>query len=258
VPLILGGRVTEDMLEEFSLEGNVAIIASGGYSWTKELALSLNQAGARVTVATNDREKINEITAALPEQDVLCIPTDLTSAPEVESMVKRTVSRFGRVDALVNNLNLEFWKSLLDMTEKEWHEVIQTNLTSAFLCSKAVGKYMVAQKAGSIINIVSGLAERGVPNGTAYCASMAAVLELTRALALEWAQLNIRVNAVGIGWADKQVTKDEKDIVARYIPMQRRARAEDVTPLVEFLASKASSFMSGSLYIVDGGLMARA
>ena len=246
------------MLEELRLEGNVAIITSCGYSWIKELALSLNQAGARVTVATNDREKINEITSAFQEQDVLCIPADLTSAQEVESMVKRTVSHFGRVDILVNNLNLEFWKSLLDMTEKEWHEVVQTNLTSVFLCSKAAGKYMVAQKAGSIINIVSGLAERGIPNGTAYCASIGAVLELTRALALEWAQLNVRVNAVGIGWTDKQVTRGEKDIVARYIPMQRRARAEDVTPLVGFLASKASSFLSGSIYIVDGGLMARA
>ena len=246
------------MLEEFSLEGNVAIITSCGYSWIKELALSLNQAGARVTVATNDRKKINEITSALPEPDVLGIPTDLTSAPEVESMVKRTVSQFGKVDILVNNLNLEFWKSLLDTTEKEWHEVLQTNLTSVFLCSKAAGKYMVAQKAGSIVNIVSGLAERGIPTGTAYCASMAAVLELTRALALEWAKLNVRVNAVGVGWADKPVSKDEKDIVARYIPMKRRARAEDVAPLVGFLASKASSYLSGSIYIVDGGLMARA
>ena len=246
------------MPEEFSLEGNVAIITSCGYSWIKELALSLNQAGARVAVATNDLGKINEITSALPEQDVLCIPTNLTSAPEVESMVKRTISQFGKVDILVNNLNLEFWKPLLDMTEKEWHEVMQTNLTSAFLCSKAAGKYMVAQKAGSIVNIVSGLAERGIPNGTAYCASMAAVLELTRALALEWAKLNIRVNAVEVGWADKPIAKDEKDIVARYIPMQRRARAQDVTPLVAFLASKASSYLSGSAYIVDGGLMARA
>ena len=246
------------MLEEFKLDGDVAIIASCGSSWTKELALSLSEAGAKVVVATSDREKLKEIASALPEQDVLCIPTDLTSAQEVEGMVKRTVSQFGKVDILVNNLNLEFWKPLLDMTEKEWHEVIQTNLTSAFLCSKAAGKYMVAQKAGSIVNIVSGLAERGITNGTAYCASMGAVLELTRALALEWAKLNIRVNAVGVGWTDKPVSRDEKDIVARYIPMKRRARAEDVTPLVGFLASKASSYLSGSIYIVDGGLMARA
>jgi 2-deoxy-D-gluconate 3-dehydrogenase len=246
------------MLEEFKLDGEIAIIASCGSSWTKELALSLREAGAKVVVATSDREKINEVASALPEPDGLCIPTNLTIAREVEDMVERTVSRFGKVDILVNNLNLEFWKPMLDMTEKEWHEVIQTNLTSAFLCSKAAGKYMVAQKAGSIVNIVSGLAERGITNGTAYCASMGAVLELTRALALEWARLNVRVNAVGVGWADKPIAKDEKDIVARYIPMQRRARAEDVAPLVGFLASKAASYLNGSIYIVDGGLMARA
>jgi NAD(P)-dependent dehydrogenase (short-subunit alcohol dehydrogenase family) len=246
------------MLEEFKLDGDIAIVTSCGSSWTKEMALSLRDAGAKVVVATGDREKIKEIASALPEPDGLCIPADLTVAREVDDVVKQTVSRFGKVDILVNNLNLEFWKPMLDMTEKEWHNVIQTNLTSAFLCSKAAGKYMVAQKAGSIVNIVSGLAERGITNGTAYCASMGAVVELTRALALEWARLNVRVNAVGVGWVDKPVSKDEKDIVARYIPMQRRARAEDVAPLVGFLASKAASYLDGCLYIVDGGLMARA
>ena len=246
------------MLEEFRLDGNVAIIASRGFSWIKELALSLNQAGARVTVATSDREKINEITAALPGQDVLCIPTDLNNSREIESMVTRTVSQFGKVDILVNGLNLELWKPLLDMTEKEWQGVLQANLTAAFLCSRAAGKYMVAQKAGSIINIVSGLAERGIPHGTAYCASMGAVLAFTKALALEWAPQNVRVNALGVGWAESQGVGDEKDLLARYIPARRRARAGDITPLVVFLASQASSFMNGSFYIADGGLMARA
>lgn len=245
-------------MEEYRLDGEVAILVSCGTGWTKELALYLNEAGARVTVATSDQEKTNEITKAIPEKDVLCILTDLTSAREVENMVAKTVSEFGKVDILVNNLNLEIWKPLLEMTEQEWHDVIQSNLTPAFLCSKAAGKHMVAQQSGSIVNVISGLAERGINNGTAYCASMGAVLELTRALALEWAQQNVRVNAVGIGWAEKPVAGDEKDIVARYIPTRRRARADDVIPLVGFLASKASSFMSGSYYVVDGGLMARA
>lgn len=248
----------EDMLEEFKLDGNVAIITSSGSSWVKELTSALSQAGARVVVATGNRGKIDEIAPAFRGKDVLSIPANLTSAREVEGMVQQAVSRFGRVDILVNSLNLELWKPALDMTAKEWADIIQTNLTSAFLCAKAAGRHMVAQKSGSIINIVSGLAERGVPNGTAYCASMGGVLELTRSLALEWAPQNVRVNALGIGWAEKPVARGEKDIVARYIPAQRRARAEDVTPLVVFLASKASSFMSGSFYIADGGLMARA
>ena len=246
------------MLEEFSLKGKVAIIAAGGRSWTKELAQYLNGAGAKITVATSDRAKLDETAAALPGGDVLCIPADLTVAPEADSLVERTVGQFGKVDILVNNLNLEVWKSLLEMTEKEWHRVLQANVTSAFLSCKAAGKYMAAQKSGSIINIISGLAERGISTGAAYCASMGAVLELTRSLALEWAPLNVRVNAVGVGWTEKPVTGDGKDIMARYIPAQRRARAGDVVPLVGFLASDAASFLSGSIYTVDGGLMARA
>jgi len=247
------------ILEEFKLDGNVAVVTGCGSSWLKELAASLAQAGAKVVLAAPDGEEVTKIAVAIQHegQEVSCIPTDLTCAQEIESVVEQTISRFGRVDILVNNLNLEFWKGLLDMIEKEWHEVIDANLTSALLCCRAVGRRMVEQKAGSIINIVSGLAERGLPNGTAYCASMGGVLQLTRALALEWARQGVRVNAIGVGWSAGTVMEAERDAIAHYIPMQCRVRPEDVTPLVVFLASKASSYLNGNIYLVDGGLMAR-
>ncbi|TET42505.1 MAG: SDR family oxidoreductase [Dehalococcoidia bacterium] len=247
------------MLEEFRVDGDVAIITGCGSSWLEELASSLAQAGAKVVLAAHEGEEMTKIALAMQHkgQEVLCIPTDLTCAQEIESMVEQTISRFGRIDILVNNLNLEYWKPLLDVPEKEWHQVIDANLTSAFLCAKEVGRHMVAQKAGSIINIVSGLAERGLPNGAAYCASMGGVLQLTRALALEWARQKVRVNAVGVGWMEKPFRETERDAVARYIPMRRRARPEDITPLVVFLASEASSYLSGNIYLTDGGLMAR-
>jgi NAD(P)-dependent dehydrogenase (short-subunit alcohol dehydrogenase family) len=246
------------MLEEFSLAGNVALIASCGRSWTAELALALTEAGAEVAVATDDPLKIAEVRAALKGKDILCISTEISDARQVEAALAQTVSRYGKVDILVNSLNLEVWKPVLEITEKDWSAVMQHNLTPAFLFSKAAGRYMVAQKAGSIVNIISGLAERGVPNGAAYCASLGGVLQLTRALALEWAPQNVRVNAIGVGWQEKPLAAGDKDILGRYIPSQRRARAGDVTPIAVFLASRASSYTSGCFYVVDGGLMARA
>jgi NAD(P)-dependent dehydrogenase (short-subunit alcohol dehydrogenase family) len=247
------------MLEEFRLDGDVAILTTCGSSWSEELALSLLQVGAKVVLGVHKAEEAGMITLAkqLEGQEVLSIRTDLTHTQEIESMVEQTISRFGRIDILINNLNLEFWKPLLDISKKEWYEVIDANLTSAFLCSKAVGRHMLKQKAGSIINIISGLAERGISNGAAYCASMGGVLQLTRALALEWARQNVRVNAIGVGWIEKPWVEAERDAVARYIPMRRRVRPEDVIPLVMYLASKASSYLSGNIYLVDGGLMAR-
>jgi NAD(P)-dependent dehydrogenase (short-subunit alcohol dehydrogenase family) len=247
-----------DMLEEFKLDGKVAIVTSANGSWVQDIALSLKGAGARVLAAVDSREKTSTLISELQPKVDLSLSVNLSDAQEVENLVARTISQFGKVDILVNNLNREFWKPILEISEKEWLEVIQSNLTSAFLCSKAVGKHLVVQKSGSIINIISGLAERGVPNGTAYCASLGGILELTRALALEWAPKNIRVNAVGIGWKDRPIAQNEKDIMARYIPLQHRTRPRDVLPLITFLASDASSYMSGSFYIADGGLMARA
>jgi NAD(P)-dependent dehydrogenase (short-subunit alcohol dehydrogenase family) len=246
------------MLEEFSLKGKVAVIAAGGQSWAGALARHLHGEGAKVVLATGDRDEINELTGTLPPEDVLGIPGNLTDEREIEGVAERAVARFGKIDILVNNFNLEVWKPLLEMTEKDWQQLLQANLTPAFLSCKAAGRYLVAQKSGSVINVISALAERGIPTGAAYCASIGAVLELTRSLALEWAASNVRVNAVGVGWKERPAAGEGKDIMLRYIPAQRRARAEDVVPLVGFLASDAASFLSGCIYTVDGGLMARA
>jgi len=243
------------ILEEFKLEGDVAIIAGSGQSWLKYLSLALAQAGATVVVAVPEQEQIENGIGAI--QHVGGMVTDLTSAREIQDMVDQTVSQFGRIDILVNNFNLEFGKPFLEVTEEEWRRVIDANLTSLFLCSRAVGKHMMRQKAGKIINIVSEAAERGLPKATAYCASMGGVLQLTRALALEWARENIRVNAVGVGWMENSFAGSSGDSVARYIPMRRRGQPEDIAPLVVFLASDACPYLSGNIYFVDGGLMAR-
>jgi NAD(P)-dependent dehydrogenase (short-subunit alcohol dehydrogenase family) len=248
------------ILEEFRLEGNVAILTGCGRSWLKYLGLALAQAGAAVVTAGPEQKQIESGIEEIRRlgRKAMAIQTDLTSSREIQRMMDHTLSQFGRIDILVNHLNLEFGKPFLEVTEGEWKRVIDTNLTAVFLCSQAVGKHMVEQKAGKIVNIVSGGAERGLANGTAYCASMGGVVQLTRSLALEWARTNVRINAVGVGWMENSFAGEKDDSVAHYIPMRRRARPEDIAPLMVFLASNASSYLSGQLYFADGGLMARA
>jgi NAD(P)-dependent dehydrogenase (short-subunit alcohol dehydrogenase family) len=245
------------VLEEFKLNGEVAILAASGRSWAKDLAAALAEAGAKVILAGQQIE--SEIKGAPNlEGNVTGMPTDLSSRDDIRNMVRQTISRYGSIDILVNNMNLEFAKPFLEMTDREMSQVMDANFTSTYRCCKAVGEHMLGRRQGKIVNIVSGAAIRGLGNATAYCASMGGVIQLTRSLALEWARDNVRVNGVGFGWMEESFGGGQGDAVARYVPMRRRGRAADIAPLVIFLASNASSYLSGHIYFVDGGVMARA
>ncbi len=247
------------VLDEFKLNGEVAILTGYGRSWLKDLATALVEAGARVVLAGPEKEIGNEIKEIGNVRDnVTAMPTDLKSSQEIRDMVRQAIARFESIDILVNNPNLEFAKPFLEMTESEMDRVMDGNLTSTSLCCKAVGEHMVRRRQGRIVNIVSGGAVRGLGNATAYCASMGGIIQLTRALALEWAMENVRINAVGAGWMEDSFGGVEGDAVARYVPMRRRGQPADIAPLVVFLASSASSYLSGHIFYVDGGLMARA
>jgi NAD(P)-dependent dehydrogenase (short-subunit alcohol dehydrogenase family) len=247
------------ILEEFKLKGDVAILFGCGQSWLKHFATALAQAGANVVVSGPSKGEIESVADEVKRlgRKILSIPLNLTSIQEIEAMTEQVMAQFGRIDILVNNHNLQFGKAFLEMTDEEWRRVHEANLTGVFRCCKAVGRHMVKQKSGKIINIVSGAGERGLPNGVAYCSSMGGVIQLTRALALEWAGESVRVNAVGIGWMENPIEEGQKDPISSYIPMRRRGEPEDIAPLVLFLASEASSYLTGHVYFVDGGLMAR-
>ena len=245
------------MLDEFRLRGDVAVVAGCGRNWMKDVALALAEAGARVVVTGSEEDSLGPITkeAGLWDMEVVAMPADLECPREIEHITAEILSRFGKIDILVNNFNLEFGKPLLEISEKEWGQVLDANLKEVFFCSKILGKHMVDRNSGRIINIVAGPAERGIPNGSAYCAGMGGVVQLTRALALEWAPHNIRVNAIGIGWMEEIADGELPDPVARYIPMGRRGGGKDIAPMVVFLASRASSYLSGCIHYADGGLM---
>lgn len=249
--------------KEFSLEGKVAVVAGAGRSWLKALASSLAEAGADVALASQEQKQMKDASQGVKKwgRRVMAIPTDVTSYQQIEAMVAKVTSQWGKIDILVNSMDLQFAKPLLEVAEEEWHRVITTNLTAVFLCTKAVGKHMMERKEGRVINISSGLAERGLANSTAYCASKGGVGQFTRALAVEWARQNIRVNGIGVGWISDEAVgekRESENALVRFIPLRRFCQPDDIGALLVYLASDASSYVTGQTYFISGGVMAHA
>ena len=200
---------------------------------------------------------------AEPVLDIGCrlvYTTDLTDSAQVEAMVARAASEFGRVDILVNNARAEFGKPFADVTEAEWQTLMDFNVKSMFLCCQAAGGRMLAQGGGRIVNIGSGLALRGLWNSVAACASQGAVHQITAALALEWGKDNVRVNGIGAGWitTEEQTEEAQKELLVRYLPLRRRGHPTDLCGLLVYLASDACDFVTGQTVFIDGGALAHA
>ena len=249
--------------QEWDLTGKAAIVTADHRGWTPFLASALAEAGADVAVAgRTEHSDMAEAVKAVEGQGAaaLGVHTDLTSAADVEAMVQQVVSEFGKVDILVNNARVEFGKPFVDVTEAEWQTVMDFNVKSLFLCCKAVGKRMLAQGGGRIVNMSSGLAVRGLWNSVAACASQGAMHQLTSALALEWARKNIRVNAIGAGWITTEAPTEEtqRELLVRYIPSRRKGHPIDLCGLLVFLASDACDFVTGQTIFIDGGALAHA
>ena len=246
--------------QEWDLTGKVAIITADRRGWTPFLASALAEAGADVAVAGSDKSDMTDAVKAVEGQGrkSLAVPTDVTSSAEIGSMLQKVVSEFGKVDILVNNARVEFGKSFADVTEAEWKTVMDFNVNSMFLCCQAVGKHMLEQGKGRIVNISSGLAVRGLWNSVAACASQGAIHQLTSALALEWARSNIKVNAIGAGWltTDEPTEEDKRDSLVRYLPSRRRGHPTDLCGLLVYLASDADEFVTGQTIFIDGGALA--
>lgn len=243
--------------DEFSLKGKYAIVTGQHSRWLKPIALPLAEAGATVAIATTDEKEAQDLTAAIQHlgSEALALRTDITNPREVETMVTKVISSWGQVDILVNSTNLFFAKPTFEITLEEWEQVLKLNLTSAFLCCQAVGRHMIKRKRGSIINVSSGSSLRGFVNGAVYCAAQGGIKQLTEALALEWVEEGLRVNAIGIGWFTPGEVST--DTLMRYIPTRRLGDPSELAALVVYLASDASSYMTGQTLPIDGGLLTR-
>ncbi len=244
------------VLDKFKLHGKVALVTGGGKNLGKEIAISLAEAGADVAVTSRTLSEVERTAEEIEKKGkkALALSMNVTDFPQIERVVEQVVSEFGRIDILVNNAGIRSFKSLLEMPAEEWREVIDTNLTGAFLCCKAVGPAMIRQRGGRIINISSRAGVSGVANQVAYCASKGGLIQLTRALAMEWAPYNILVNAVAPGTlSTRHSPKGLREEKIAIIPLKRCGEFEEVVPLILLLASEASTFMTGELILVDGG-----
>ncbi len=252
------------VVQEFKLADKVALVAGDGTLqsniFTPVLAEALAEAGARLFVVARRNEVVEEAVRRVRAQGGEAFGTlcDHTREDEVELALQGALAQWGRVDILVNCFRSEFARPFSDTTLEEFEAVVDRNLKSVFLLCRAVGKSMLQQGGGRIVNIISGLAERGLVNSAAYCASQGAVLQLTRSLALEWGRHNVRVNAIGTGWfSDLEVPPEEaqKELLVRYIPLRRKGHPRDIAPLLVYLASDACDYTTGQAIYVDGGLM---
>ena len=244
-----------------SLEGQVAIVTGGGTGIGRGIALEFAKAGADVVVASRklaNLEKVAEEVRALGRRS-LAVQTDISRKTDVDNLVQKVMGEFGAIDILVNNAAVLGKFSLLEAPEDEWDRVIDTNLKGYYLCCQAVGKRMVERKGGNIINIASTAAFEG---GGSYNISKAGVVNFTRGLARELGRYNIRVNAIAPGWVitdmAKYIMREDPERLRREaeatIPLGRMAEPSDIASVALFLASDASSLITGQTIVVDGGL----
>ncbi len=246
----------------FDLSGKVAIVTGGNGGIGLGMARGLAAAGAAVAIAARNAEKsagaVKELEAAGGK--ALAVQVDVTSGESVTAMVAETAQKLGRVDILVNNAGTNIRKPPQDLSEDEWHQVIDTNLTSAFLCSKAVYPEMKKAGGGKILNNGSMMSIFGASFVAAYGASKGGIVQLTRALATAWAADNIQVNAFLPGWVDTQLTRQAREQVPglnekvlERSPVARWGEIDDFAGIAVFLASPASDFVTGTAIPVDGG-----
>lgn len=248
--------------QEWNLSGKTALLTADRRGWSPSLAAALAESGADLAIAGSTRSDAADAVAAVQRQGrrALALDADLTDAAAVETMTARALAEFGKIDILVNNARADFGKPFEDVSEWEWQTLMDFNVKSMYLCSQAVGKHMLDQGGGRIVNIGSGLAARGLWNSVAACAAAGAVQQFTAALALEWARRGIRVNAIGAGWItpEPQTEESQRELLVRYLPSRRKGHPDDLAALLVYLASDACDFVTGQTIFVDGGALAHA
>jgi len=250
-----------------NLKGRVALVTGGNSGIGLGMARGLARAGATLAIAGRNPEK-NAAAAreleALGAQ-VLTLSADVTQEADCKALVQATLERFGRLDILINNAGTNIRKPPQDYTLEEWKTVLDTNLTSAFLCSKAAYAAMVAAGGGKIINTGSMTSIFGASFAMPYSASKGGIVQLSKALATAWAKDNIQVNAILPGWIDTDLTRQARKEVAGLherilarTPAARWGDPADFEGIAVFLSSPASDFITGTALTVDGGYSAQA
>ncbi len=246
----------------FDLAGKVAIVTGGNGGIGLGMARGMAAAGATIAIVGRNRAKSAEAVAGLAKDGhtAIAVAADVTDETAVNAMVTRVRGELGRIDILINNAGINIRKPPESLDPAEWDSVIRTNLTSAFLCSRAVHPAMKDAGGGKIINIGSMMSIFGASFAPAYAASKGGIVQFTRSCAVAWAADNIQVNAVLPGWIDTDLTKRAREQIAGLhdkvlarTPAARWGVADDFSGIATFLASPASDFVTGTAIPVDGG-----
>jgi NAD(P)-dependent dehydrogenase (short-subunit alcohol dehydrogenase family) len=248
-------------MELFELRGQVALVTGASKGLGRSMSMALAEAGADVVMVARGPVKLAEAEKEVADMGVrtLAIAADVTVAEDVEKMVGKALAKFGKIDILVNNVGTYIGKSIVESTTEEWLDMINTNLTTTYLCCRAVGKHMIERKRGKVVNMAAAIGALGARNASAYCASKGGVIQLTRALAVEWAKHGITVNAIAPGTMETEITKkmleDPKvrKAVEGKIPMKRIGYPSDLAGAVIFLSASGSDYITGQTMFVDGG-----
>jgi NAD(P)-dependent dehydrogenase (short-subunit alcohol dehydrogenase family) len=248
-------------LESFTLPDRVAVVTGGNRGLGRAFAQALGEAGATVAILARDDAASDAVVRELAQKDISAraYRADVTDRTALVAAAAAIEDDLGRVDVLVNNAGTCIHRPALEVTEDEWRDVLEVNLTGVWNGCQVFGERMVAAGGGAIVNIgsISGQIVNRPQWQPAYNASKAAVHQLTKSLAAEWAPYQVRVNAVAPGYVRTDMAPvDRPEFAARWLgdaPQQRAAAPEEIAPAVLFLASPASSFMTGSVVVIDGG-----
>ena len=246
------------------LEGKVALITGGGQGIGKAIVLALAKKGASVVIVDIDLESAGKVADEAGKfSKVVAKKADVSSETDVKQLGREALKEFGRIDILVNNAGIDQKLPTEEVTVEQWQQVMDINLKSVFLCAQAVGREMIKNRSGKIINIASVAGHAAIPRMAAYNASKAGVLLLSKTLAVEWAQYNINVNSISPGVTETSLLsrlrmENPEAIKARgkRIPLGRVAQPEDIAQVAIFLASSASDNITGEDIKSDGGMLA--
>lgn len=255
-------------LPYFDLRDKIALISGGGTGIGKSIAEALAEAGATVVIASRSLERCKQACQELQKTTgAKGFPyrCDVTRRNDIERLVSDVIQEFGRIDILVNNAGISgSEKPILGMTERDWDTVFDTNLKGVFMLSRAVAQEMVERgKGGKIINVGSIGSIIAVPNTAAYCTSKGGCVQLTKVMALEWIRYNIQVNAVVLGYFDTPMNREVflsergRRLMENRMPMKRLGNVDEIKGVAILLASEASSFITGSAVVIDGGYTCR-
>ena len=252
------------LLDDFRLDGRTALVTGAGRGLGRAVALGLAQAGAKLVLAARSADQIESVAAEIESVggSALAVPTDVTRPEDQDALVRAATDRFGSIDILVNNAGIQYRAPAEEFPTEEWQRVMAIDLTAAFQLTQKVGRVMMGQGGGSIINVGSLVSVIGMPRIPAYAAAKAGLEAVSRCLAVEWAEHNIRVNAVRPGYFRTDMTEgldddpDRGPKIRMRSPLKRWGEPEDLQGVVLFLASDASSYVTGVSIPVDGGWLA--